>query len=481
VSNAVFWLAGAGLVGLGALGVALWRRQPEGADESEFDAVFVARQPGRTRGPQQPGHEPERKNDRPDDVDNDPDRPAVAPVDTASAPPTAPDDRPVATTVHRTDVTQPSDAAGEASSTADEPARHADPDVVQRLQPNAPAWTGELSTGGTGAVWAEDAPGLTRVALWMERRAAMGEDAPPTTITAVDSPIGLVAVYDGVGGSGAGLVGVGDDGEAHTGAWLASRVVRAATEDWFVEEVSRRTADVSESLRTTLTDRLTDEMHQVAGSSRLAGTLRRDLPTTLAAAAFRIQKAGEVRVASLWVGDSRVFVLTPSAGLQQLSVDDSPATDALAALVDDPPMSNVISASGAFSVNARRRTFTGPLVVLAATDGCFGYVATPAHFELLVLRSLAASEDPTSWMTALLADTQAITSDDASFAAVAIGFADHGSLRDAFAPRLAQLEADHWAPFEAIDHTDHGQLSAFRQQSWSSYRSSYEEHQGVTP
>lgn len=348
---------------------------------------------------------------------------------------------------------------------------------MELIEPVSRRWTGPLANGGSGAVWVNDErpSGPIFTGVWMERVDGRGEDAPPTLIAGDNAAIGLVGVYDGTGGAGAGLAGVGNDGTVHTGAWLASRAVRAATESWFADELAGSgSTQFAETLRTALHDRLTTEMHQVASSSRLAGTLRRDLPTTMAAAAYRMRKESNIEIVSMWVGDSRVFVLTPSAGLQQTTTDDSGANDALAALVDDPPMTNMISASGDFTVNATRITIQAPAVVISATDGCFGYVATPAHFEVMVLRALAGSSDQQQWMISLLEAIDTVTSDDASLAAATIGFDDHEQLRGAFSARLQALEAEHWDPYEHVDHTDHAQLVAFRQQSWGSYRVGYE-------
>jgi serine/threonine protein phosphatase PrpC len=344
--------------------------------------------------------------------------------------------------------------------------------------PGNPTGVMPLTGGGNGAVWVHRHPQqrLLRLGLWMERRNDKGEDALPTLAHGADLRIGLLGVFDGAGGAGAGLVNVGEDGASHTGAWVASRVVRNATEGWFHDELSERRGieTFTTNVHTALHGRLTDEMHQVAGSSRLAGTLRRDLPTTMATLAYQLNPDDTVTMAAMWAGDSRVFLLTPSSGLQQLTVDDSGAEDALAALVDDPPMTNVVSADGNFEVHLTPRETDTPAVLLCATDGCFGYVATPAHFELLLLRSLVETSDVEEWFTVLLERIATTTNDDASLAAIAVGFPDDLSLRRAFERRLAELERDHWEPFQEIDTSDHAQLVAFRQSSWERYRTGYE-------
>lgn len=351
--------------------------------------------------------------------------------------------------------------------------------VTPGLVPGPPLNAGPVINGGNGAVWSWSTPEIAKfeVALWMERQDHKGEDAPPTLISGPTGRSGMLGVYDGTGGSGSGLVTTGDDGEARTGAWLASRAVRSAAEGWFNSEVTQQRGidSFTENMRTALHERLAEEMHQVAGSSRLAGTLRRDLPTTMATVAYQIRQNGSIATAAMWVGDSRAYILTPSAGLQQTTLDDSHAPDALTSLVDDPPMTNVISAKGDFQVHLSLRSYDQPLILIAATDGCFGYVATPAHFEILLLRALAKADDPEMWMAKLLDSIAMTTNDDASLAAVAIGYPDFASLKEAFGTRQSELETLHWEPFANVDTTNHAQLTAFRTESWRRYKDKYEQ------
>src|SRR5262249_22927824 len=126
----------------------------------------------------------------------------------------------------------------------------------------------------------------------------------------------------------------------------------------------------------------------IHSSDKFAGSLRRELPTTLAATAFHNGGDGQLHVSALWAGDSRCHVLSPTAGMQQLTVDDSPSTDALDAIVNDAPMSNVICADREFTVHRLDFRLPKPAILVSSTDGCFGYVATPAHFEYLLLQAL---------------------------------------------------------------------------------------------
>jgi len=95
-----------------------------------------------------------------------------------------------------------------------------------------------------------------------------------------------------------------------------------------------------------------------------------------------------------WAGDSRAYLLDPRAGAQQLTTDDiKSGADAMRNLTDDSVMSNCISASADFHINHRAVELEAPFVVLCATDGCYGYLPSPMHFEQLLLSTMAAAKD----------------------------------------------------------------------------------------
>lgn len=340
-----------------------------------------------------------------------------------------------------------------------------DPDDVERVQP---------AREGQGCSWAFGNPELAAAAFWSERIPGKGEDASPSLVFDQRTRRGLIGVYDGAGGAGSAPARVLIDGTTVSGAFVGSRVAREATERWFQ-------ADLDEAKRLGSGDHLAavlqDQLRRAAAegipqNSRIAGSLQRTLPTTLAAAVVS-NEADAVEVHALWAGDSRVHVLTPDHGLVQLSLDDAPITDALELLINDSPMTNLVCADRPFVVNERIERFYRPVVVLAATDGCFGYVATPAHYEFLLLHHLQRSQSLDQWIEFLLVEFQGFTSDDASLVMSAFGFVDFEHLRSSFAPRAAQLRAEHWAPMEGLDRSDDTFVDA-RRSSWDRYRAGYE-------
>ena len=100
--------------------------------------------------------------------------------------------------------------------------------------------------------------------------------------------------------------------------------------------------DTPEELRDRVRSCLRDAVP--ARRSKITGTMRRTLPTTLAALRFRVT-SGELACRALWAGDSRAYLLTPRSGLQVLTRDHTEETDTLEQLRGaSPPMTNVLCA-----------------------------------------------------------------------------------------------------------------------------------------
>jgi hypothetical protein len=99
---------------------------------------------------------------------------------------------------------------------------------------------------------------------------------------------------------------------------------------------------------------------------------------------------------------TRAYVFEPSSGAHQLTVDDiRSGGDAMTNLREDSVVSNAMSADTDFAVHHHRVQLSAPFLVAAATDGCFGYLPTPMHFEYLVLTALRDSSDTDGWSSAV--------------------------------------------------------------------------------
>lgn len=320
----------------------------------------------------------------------------------------------------------------------------------------------------------------------LDRVPGKGEDSDPIVRTGVDDA--LVAVFDGMGGAG-GTVYQTPDGP-RTGAYLASRIARDVVERHMLDLLNSEAeldgpaaaAELRRSVGEALAARLADLQ---APRSGLRSKLLRALPTTMALLALRRREPGGAIWTGhlLWAGDSRVYAIDPAAGAHQLTLDDiREGGDAMENLREDSVVSNAISADTAFVVHSRSIELTEPFVALAATDGCFGYLPSPMHFERLILSTLDRTPDVESWSSALQAEITATTGDDAAMALVGLG-GNHERLRTLFAERLATLNERWTRPLDEgaaeISRLDEQLVSLRRRHTervaefWSAYKSDY--------
>jgi serine/threonine protein phosphatase PrpC len=327
--------------------------------------------------------------------------------------------------------------------------------------------------------WTGRAGRLRALTVWTERRPGHGEDAEPLAVYHRPSGTGLLAVLDGSGGSGAAPAWQAPDGGTHTGAWVGARAARLGTQEWFRRAVVAGGGDTPHSLA----DHLRRALHAArpATRSKITGSMRRTLPTTLAAVAYGPGE-GTVRWRALWAGDSRAYALLPATGLHALTRDDTAEDDALAQLRQDPPMTNVVCADRPFTVSAHPAAGCGefplPCVLLAATDGCFGYVHTPALWECVLLDTLMRARNAADWAARLRRSVQAYTADDASISLAALGFDDFPALRAAYRERYEWVWAryvDGMPPPGEPDGRDRAAvMREWQEETWRSYRPAYE-------
>ena len=315
-----------------------------------------------------------------------------------------------------------------------------------------------------------------------------GEDSDPILRDGPD--LGLIGVFDGMGGAG-GTVYETPDGK-RSGAYLASRIARDVVArrmldllepDWNLEgEVAAE--DLRRSVREALEERFAELK---APPSQLRSRLLRALPTTMAVVALQRTQRDKATWAChvFWAGDSRAYAFLPT-GARQLSTDDlREPIDALTNLYRDSVVSNAMSADTDFTVNYRRVELKAPFLLCCATDGCFGYVPTPMHFEHLVLGSLPGSRSVESWSRAIQSKVAAVTGDDAAMAMMGVG-AGLPDFRTLFALRVAELEEQYITPLDessrAVAEAERA-LEAARQryqdltgERWHAYQPDYERH-----
>ena len=315
-----------------------------------------------------------------------------------------------------------------------------------------------------------------------------GEDSDPILRDGPD--LGLLGVFDGMGGAG-GTVYETPEGR-RTGAYLASRIARDVVEqrmldllepDWHLNGKAAA-RDLQRSVEQALKQRLQELNPEPSG---LRSRLIRALPTTMALVALqRTQPGGPTWAGHVfWAGDSRAYVFE-SSGARQLTTDDlRDPGDALANLRRDSVVSNAMSADTAFHINYRRVELWSPFLVVCATDGCFGYVRTPMHFEYLVLRHLLEARNTEAWSSALQAEIAAVTGDDAAMSTLGVG-ADLQEFQKLFGPRVAELASDFVEPLDELSDAvtrAEQELRALRERQldemterWNRYKAGYERY-----
>jgi hypothetical protein len=340
-------------------------------------------------------------------------------------------------------------------------------------EPDGPSAGGGVPPADVDADPADDPAATRRSAAWtssaldvppagptlsfgfnLEKVPGHGEDSDPIVRDGRD--LGLVGVFDGMGGAG-GTVYETPDG-AQTGAYIGSRVARDVVEgrmlalldpEWNLDGAAAA-RDLQRQVKQALAERLAALNAPVSG---LRSRLLRALPTTMALMALQRGEPRKGRWTGhlLWSGDSRVYVFHPATGAHQLTLDDlRDRGDALVNLRQDSVVSNAMSADTDFVVHHHQVHLTAPFLAVAATDGCFGYVRTPIHFEHLVLSALRDSTDTESWSQLLQQRITAVTGDDAAMAVLGVG-ADHDEFRQLFAARTQDLEERCIQPLDRLE------------------------------
>ncbi|HEV3400132.1 MAG TPA: protein phosphatase 2C domain-containing protein, partial [Actinomycetes bacterium] len=284
--------------------------------------------------------------------------------------------------------------------------------------------------------------------------AGEGEDADP--ILRVGPDLGLLGVFDGMGGAG-GRVYDTPDGR-HSGAYIASRFARNVVERLMLELIKPEwnldgpatAGELHRVLASSLAARLAELK---APETSLRSKLVKALPTTMTLAVLQRTDpaAGAYACHLFWAGDSRAYLLDPEGGARQLTTDDlRSGGDAMRNLTDDSVMSNCISADTEFHINHHQVELQVPFLLLCATDGCFAYLRSPMHFEHLLLSTMQAARDVPGWQQALEAEVTAITGDDAAIALLGLG-ADLGGFKQLFKDRTAEIQRRFIDPLEELD------------------------------
>ncbi|ABX07767.1 conserved hypothetical protein (plasmid) [Herpetosiphon aurantiacus DSM 785] len=283
--------------------------------------------------------------------------------------------------------------------------------------------------------------------LMYEQISGAGEDAFPILMVDEYPNCGAIAVFDGLGGAGGTIYTVNE--EEHTAAYIASRMVRNIVYDHLqsllnklINEESFSCSLIASELKDIIITRMRyaiEDKNINIPSSKIKSALVQVLPTTMAMLLFTKYINNQTityNYYSIWAGDSRNYILTSDYGLQQVTKDDiSQDKDAFELLKQDCPLSNNIKFSEDFYINCKKITSDTPMILISATDGCFGYLPTPLHFEYFILDSLFKSNNVLEWRDLLNDIIKLYAGDDFSLSLVVIEWNDLDILKNNFKKR----------------------------------------------
>jgi len=140
----------------------------------------------------------------------------------------------------------------------------------------------------------------------------------------------------------------------------------------------------------------------------------------------------------------------------------------------DAPITNCIEFGKDFILNHMHHTFELPIILIAATDGCFGYLKTPLHFEHLLLRELLSSLTMEDWSKNVAHAIGQYAQDDYSMSITCNGWHDFTRMRDAFSHRYQYLNSMiqhlHADADTALQSPEQQFLT---QDAWASYSAHY--------
>jgi serine/threonine protein phosphatase PrpC len=294
--------------------------------------------------------------------------------------------------------------------------------------------------------------------IWKEKIAGKGEDSKPLYFSDENSGLLVLGVFDGLGGSGSKPFTKGD--ETHSGAYWASRIVYDCVQEFLKKneikvkgenqfhalkryikkslswlkgakyklsrvkkneievKLKKKVDALGQHIKKSLCDWLKDTKYE---PSRVKSSLIKLLPTTAAIIDCFNYKSSTDQARNgcyalfIWAGDSRGYIFDHQDGLMQVTQDDSYFdNDALASLRNDPPMTNYINASTDFFLHSCVIRVKPDQLLLTATDGCFGYLKSPMHFEHVLLETMQKADSWESWKSHLIQELAAVAADDIS-------------------------------------------------------------------
>jgi serine/threonine protein phosphatase PrpC len=276
---------------------------------------------------------------------------------------------------------------------------------------------------------------LDPIVIDLALNAGKGEDAHFVDTTHPHTQ--FIGVFDGMGGHSAGY----DD---ETGGRIAAQTAAEETRHFFQQLETTLTQKHVTYLRNKIWQVLQEKAKNIKSSRLKSSLLGKRLSTTLALVKIpAIEDAPVLDIA--WIGDSRIYFLSPRKGLQKLTRDDSKANDESDFRYIDSPLSQHLTADMPtdWEIHFKRQEVEASGLVIACTDGGFDNLEFPWDFEILLLASLFESETLDSWKSLLTTKYQASQQDDISLIISFLGVnANIHALKSLYHQRISLLRQD---------------------------------------
>lgn len=301
----------------------------------------------------------------------------------------------------------------------------------------------------------------------MEKKVNFGEDS---YIYSFNDSAGIIGVFDGCGGSGGKTY---SEFENKTGAYISSRIVSACILKWFnkqfdTNEIYTNDSLFSQDIKRIVDINLKNILGKVKKKSNIRSSMQKDFPTTAALCISRSDEYMNIVANVLWSGDSRVYLLD-EYGLHQLTIDDVEGEDALSNIFEDGILTNVISASISYKLHEYKIKISEKGIIFAASDGCFGYLPTPMHFEYMILECMIKSNSFQEWILKMQDRISKYTGDDASMCGVVIKFDNYDEMKKTYFLRYEEIKRKYIDEFDGNDNESIKKM-------WDEYRKEYEKY-----
>jgi len=301
-----------------------------------------------------------------------------------------------------------------------------------------------------------------------------GEDSFFCSGPETDAGPAVIGVFDGSGGLGGRMH---REMGGYNEAYLGSRILSGALCDWYEDHKKELFYDgetITKSVGEYFSEAFGILSSKTTENRLISGSLVRSFPTT-AAIAMALNNQRGVLLHIIWAGDSRVYLLDEE-GLAQLTVDDVLTTDAFENLRSDDSMTNVLSSDGKYTLHHKQILINRPTMVIAATDGCYGYIPSPMEFEYELLSNLMEASTPNDYTRRLGILFDEVAGDDYTMGVLDFYFGTFQNQKKLLSDRLKEVTLKYSRPLSDCRRDQPKKAQDMARALWNEYRIGYERY-----